>query len=157
MANTMRWRYGETNPVVLPVDSATVIEIGDLIWLDTDDAKPASAQADQGTLTANQEALHDNFVGVAMQQSRDGDADSVRIATSGVFELGCPSSTFELGKLVGGEEASGGTELEDQVVRGVTLESTAIGRCAKRVAPAATIVFVDIQSTVMRGGPQAAA
>ena len=49
MANTMRWRYGDTNPVMLPVDSATVIEIGDLVYLDTDDAKPASAQADQGT------------------------------------------------------------------------------------------------------------
>ena len=42
MANTMRWRYGDTCPVVLPVDSATVIEIGDMVYLDTDDAKPAS-------------------------------------------------------------------------------------------------------------------
>jgi hypothetical protein len=47
MADTMRWRYGETNPVLVPVDSRTVIEIGDLVYLDTDDAKPASAQADQ--------------------------------------------------------------------------------------------------------------
>ena len=49
MANTMRWRYGDTCPVMLPVDSATVIEIGDMVYLDTDDAKPASAQTDQGT------------------------------------------------------------------------------------------------------------
>ena len=41
MANTMRWRYGDTCPVMLPVDSATVIEIGDLVYLDADDAKPA--------------------------------------------------------------------------------------------------------------------
>ena len=45
----MRWRYGDTYPVVLPVDSATVIEIGDLVYLDTDDAKPAVGQADQGS------------------------------------------------------------------------------------------------------------
>ncbi len=46
MSNIMRWRYGETWPVMLPVDSTTVIEIGDLVYLDTDDAKPASSQAD---------------------------------------------------------------------------------------------------------------
>ncbi len=31
MTDKMRWRYGDTNPVVAPVDSATVIEIGDLV------------------------------------------------------------------------------------------------------------------------------
>ncbi len=47
MADSLRWRYGETNPIVLPVDSATVIEIGDLVYLDTDDVQPASSLADQ--------------------------------------------------------------------------------------------------------------
>ncbi len=42
MADSLRWRYGETNPIVLPVDSATVIEIGDLVYLETDDVRPAS-------------------------------------------------------------------------------------------------------------------
>jgi len=31
MPNTMRWRYGETNPVMLPVQLGYVIEIGDLL------------------------------------------------------------------------------------------------------------------------------
>ena len=43
MSSTMRWRYGETNPVVLPVASATVIEIGDLVYFDSGTLKPASA------------------------------------------------------------------------------------------------------------------
>ena len=71
MANTMRWRYGDTSPVMLPVDSATVIEIGDLVYLDTDDAKPAGSQPDQGTEPANQQLFHDMFAGVAMQASRE--------------------------------------------------------------------------------------
>ena len=29
MSDKMRWRYGDTNPVVAAVDSATVIEIGE--------------------------------------------------------------------------------------------------------------------------------
>src|SRR3954466_1580321 len=45
MSNTMRWRYGDTCPVMLPVDSATVIEIGDMLFLDTDDCFTISLQA----------------------------------------------------------------------------------------------------------------
>lgn len=154
MTDTMRWRYGETNPVILPVDSATVIEIGDLIWLDTDDAKPASAVADQSTEAANQEYFHDRFVGVAMQRSPAGHTLPIRVATTGVFEFGCLSATFELGALVGVDEASGGTQLEDQVLAAVATANLAIGRVAARVNPAATKSLVDIVSTVMYGGPQ---
>ena len=157
MANQMRWRYGDTNPVMLPVDSTTVVEIGDLVYLDTDDAKPASALSDAGTLTANQEALHDNFVGVAMQASAAGNTTAIRIATTGVFELDCTSATFEVGDLVGIDENPGGTALEDQQAVAVATANLAIGRCAKRVSPAATSVYVDIVSTVLKGGPQAAA
>jgi len=157
MANRMRWRYGDTNPVMLPVDSSTVIEIGDLVYLDTDDAKPASSQSDQGTESANQETFHDNFVGVAMQQSRSGDTDDIRIATAGVFEFICPSGTFELGDLIGVDEAASGTELEDQQVDSVATENLAVGRCAKRVPSADTKVLIDVVSTIMRGGPQAMA
>lgn len=157
MSDNMRWRYGDTNPVVLPVDSATVIEIGDLVYLDTDDAKPASAQADTETEAGNQEAFHDHFVGVAMQRSRSGDTDPIRVATTGVFEFVCPSGTYEVGDLLGADEASSGTALEDQQIAAVATADLSIGRCAKRVNPAGTRVLVDIVSTVMRGGPQEAA
>ncbi len=152
MSDKMRWRYGDTNPVVSAVDSASVIEIGDLVYQDTDDAKPASSQADQGSETANQELLADNYLGVAMQRSRSGDTDSIRVATTGVFEFDCPSGTFELGDLMGVDEASGGTALEDQKVASVSASIYAIGRVAKRVATAATTVLIDIRSTVMTGG-----
>ena len=73
MANTMRWRYGDTNPVMLPVLTATVIQIGDLVYLDTNNAKPASSIPDQGSLAQNQQAFKQAFVGVAMQASTLGD------------------------------------------------------------------------------------
>lgn len=154
MANTMRWRYGDTNPVVHAVDSATVIEIGDLVYLDTDDAKPASDQIDQASELGNQELFHDNFAGVAMQSSRSGDTEPIRVATTGVFEFACLSATFEVGDLAGADEAASGTELEDQVVASVATSDLAIGRCAKRVNPAGTSVLVDVISTVSHGGPQ---
>jgi len=156
VSNTMRWRYGDTAPVMLPVDSATVIEIGDLLYLDVDDAKPASAQADQGTEAANQELFHDNFVGVAMQASPSGNTQPIRVATAGVFEFDCLSATFEVGALLGSDENAGGTALEDQQIVSVATPNLAMGRCAKRVNPAATRVLVDVVSTVQKGGPQAA-
>jgi hypothetical protein len=157
MSDKMRWRYGDTNPVVAAVDAQTTIEIGDLVFQDTDDAKPASAQADQGSEAANQELFAHNFLGVAMQRSRAGQSDSVRVATTGVFELDCASSTFELGDLVGVEENAAGNALTNQEIVKVSDSRYAIGRVAKRVPNAATSVLVDIRSTVMTGGVQGSA
>jgi uncharacterized protein DUF2190 len=157
MSDILRWRYGDTSPIVLAVDSATVIEIGDLVYLDTDDAKPASSQADGGTEAANQEAFHDTFAGVAMQRSRDGDTTPIRVATRGVFEFPCPSATFEVGDLIGASENGGGTALLDQQVEGVATANLAIGRCAKRAPSATTTVLVEIEATISHGGPQAMA
>ncbi len=157
MANKMRWRYGDTNPVQLPVLQGYIIDIGDLIYLDAGSAKSASSMFDQGTLSANQEMFHDSFVGVAMQASPADSTQSIRIATSGVFDFDCTSATFELGDLIGTDEDGIGTKLEDGVVIGVATPNLAVGRCAKRSDPAGTRVLVDIASTVMTGGPQAVA
>jgi hypothetical protein len=164
MADTMRWRYGDTCPVTLPVDSTTVIEIGDLVYLDTDDAKPAGAIDNIGgggpaNLAAAQEVFHDAFVGVAMQRSRNGDTQPIRIATGGVFELACASATLELGTRVGLDDNAGGTALESQQVIAVAAGSPqlAVGRVARRVNPADTKVLVEIHSTILRDGPQAVA
>jgi hypothetical protein len=148
----MRWRYGDTNPVVAAVDASTDIEIGDLVWQDVDDAKPASDQEDQLSETANQELLADNFLGVAMQRSRTGDEAPIRVATTGVFEFDCPAATFELGDFVGADENALGDGLLNQQVAKVAASQYAIGRVAKRAPSATTRVLVDVRSTVMTGG-----
>jgi hypothetical protein len=157
MPNNMRWRYGDTQPVVLPVATDTIIEIGDLVYLDTDQAKPAASQADLSSLAANQEAFHDAFVGVAMQQSRVGDVQPVRIATRGVFELDCAAHEFELGTLVGAAENGAGTQLLNQSTIEVSEPNLAIGRVARRSLGAQSHVLVEIVGTINHGGPQAAA
>lgn len=157
MSNTMRWRYGDTNPVTMPSSGTSSIEIGDLVYSASGAVAPASNLADTGTVEGNQEAFHDAFVGVAMQACPGGETNMIRIATSGVFEFDSASATFEVGDLIGPDEDGTGTELEDQVVLGVATPNLAIGRCARGVDPANTRVLVDIVSTVLRGGPQAAA
>ncbi|MBX7164816.1 MAG: hypothetical protein K1X74_00585 [Pirellulales bacterium] len=161
MSDTMRWRYGETSPVVLPVDAATVIEIGDLVTLEVDDARPAGLITIGGggaaNLAAAQEAFHDKFAGIAMQRSRAGDTTPIRVATRGVFEFDLASTTLEVGALVGVDDTAAGTALENQKVIAVATPNLAVGRVAKRLNPAGSKVLVDIVSTVSHAGPLAAA
>jgi hypothetical protein len=154
MANTMRWRYGDTNPVMMAVDAATVIEIGDLVLQEVDDVRPAATLTDQGTENANQQLFHDLFAGVAMQASPSGSTQPIRLATSGVFEFDCLSTTLEVGDMLGSDENAAGTALLNQTVAKVTNATNAIGRCAKRLNPAGTRVLVDVVSSVVKGGPQ---
>jgi hypothetical protein len=151
MSDKMRWRYGDTNPVIAAVDADTAIEIGDLVYQEVDDARPASMQADQGTKTANQELFSNKFLGVAMQRSRAGETAPIRVATTGVFEFDCPSTAFELGDLVGVDENAAGTALLNQQVAKVAAAKYAVGRDAKRQS-ATTTVLIEIRSTVMTGG-----
>ncbi len=152
MSDKMRWRYGDTNPVVAAIDSSTVIEIGDLVWQATDDVRPASDLTDYGSEWANQAQFAAMFLGVAMQRSRDGDTTPIRVATTGVFEFDCPSGAFELGNLIGGDENGTGDGLLDQQVSLVTDSQFAIGRIARREPNAVTSALVDIRSTIMTGG-----
>ncbi len=152
MADRMRWRYGDTNPVVAAVEAATRIEMGDLLWQDGDNAKPASMQSDLGTESANQEEFTARFLGVAMQRSRAGETSPVRVATTGVFEFDAPAGNRELGDLMGPAEDGGGTALVNQQLAPVLVSHRAIGRIARRETGSPTSVLVDIRSTVMTGG-----
>ena len=152
MTDKMRWRYGDNNPVMAAVDSETVIEIGDLVYQDTDDAKPASTLSNEQGGESAKKRFADAFLGVAIQRSRSGDTDPIRVATTGVFELDCPSGTFELGDLVGAGENSVGMALLNQQVAKVSAAKYAIGRVARRETGATKTVLVDIRSTVMTGG-----
>jgi hypothetical protein len=154
MSDNMRWRYGETNPVQCAVNSATVIEIGDLVWLDTDDAKPASDFTWDASIGETQDGFSDKFLGVAMQRSLSGETEPIRVATTGVFEFTCASAaTWELGNLAGPAKASGNA-LEDQKVVEVTDAARSVGKCVKASTTAITNVLVDIKSTIMLGGEQ---
>ena len=138
MSDKMRWRYGDANPVVAAVDSDTVIEIGDMVLQDADDAKPFA------TACFGSRAFRDKFLGVAMQRSRSGDTVPIRVAITGVFEFDCPSGTFELGDMM--------AACANQRVEKTNDRDAAIGRIAKRQPTSVTSVLVDIHSTIMTGG-----
>ncbi len=160
MSDKMRWRYGDINLVVAAVDAETVIEVGDLLWLDVDDAKPASKLDLSKFSNPGQMQFADKFLGVAMQRSlrplpgstdSDDNTDPVRVATTGVFEFDCYSNTFEIGDLIGVDDG-GRTLLLNQQVGSVVNSVDAVARVAKREPSATTSVLIDIRSTIMTGG-----
>jgi hypothetical protein len=160
MADQMRWRYGDTNPVISkPVAASTVIEIGDLVEMSAGgDVTPAKDRAWTTDLPTTQGNFHNTFLGVATQRSRAGDVEAIRVATTGVFEFECAAATFELGTLVAPAKQSGNA-LENQKVVALAAgnENKAIGRVAKRYAASTTRVLVHVTSTILHGGPQAKA
>jgi len=155
MAHVLRYRYGETNPVTANVASADVIEVGDLIGIDTT-AKPVEDTDWWNSNEAGtQEDFHDAFLGVALEGSASGETKDISVATSGVFEMIAESDTYLFGQQVGPYDAGAtGTNLASQSVEDVATANLAIGRVAKRETVAATSVHVDIKSTLYMGGPQ---
>ena len=127
-------------------DASLAIEVGDLMYDTGDDIKPASSQTDQLSEAANQAVFAQNFAGVSTSQrlSTDAAAGVARVQVFGQRELPCTSDTFEIGDLVGADEAASGTALEDQSVKKVTDIGSAIGVVTKRYASATTKVWVEL-------------
>ena len=151
MADKMRWRYGETNPVIGLVASTVSVEIGDLVYHESDTVKPPTSQTNQTTKALNQSVFAGKFLGVAMQKSPMGEASSIRIATTGVFEFDTNMNTFVLGGLVGIDELPGRTGLECQKVDTSVLAG-AIGRVVRREPTATNTILVSIKSKITEGG-----
>lgn len=147
MANVYRKVLEDTKTVTLPTPASTAIEIGDLCYWDdsANDVKPASSQADQGTEATNQIEFANKFLGVAAQQrlateTNTGENSKRVFDCTGVYDFPCPSTTWEVGDLVGGSENGAGNALLDQQVEKVTDRSNAIGICVARTTGAVTTV-----------------
>ena len=88
MSDILRWPYGDTSPVVIPVESATVIEIGDLVYLDLGGRQarrlrwptPAAKQPTKRPSTISSPAW-------PCSATRAGDTAPIRVATRGVFRV----------------------------------------------------------------------
>lgn len=130
----------------MPVDSAIVIESGDMVFNNVDDVRPADQFA---YVTANLDATQANFAakfqGVSMESSPAGETRDITIRTCGVFEFECASATFEQGDLVGPDDNAVPDELLNQQVIAIGLNGYgAIGRVHRRYGVATTRVLVEI-------------
>lgn len=153
MANNMRWRWGETNPVCVDIGQSVAVEIGDLVYLDSGSVYPASHLTYSGTLSANQTSFGGKFLGVSMQAKPSGLSGKIRVATSGVFSFDCASSTFSFGDLVAPTANSASTAFENQKIAATTTPAAAVGRVVRAESANTTSVYIQICSSVIGTRP----
>ena len=149
MANNLRHRHGPQLLIKCAVDSATVIEVGDLVWLDTDDVKPATSFTWDTNLATTQAAFAATFLGVAQEASASGSTGEISVDVSplAVYELDAASSTYEIGDPLGPDQTGSGssaTMMDQQLESAVP--ASAVARCVKRRATAGTSVEVIFAS-----------
>lgn len=162
MTDVMRWRYGETSPVVAQVAKDSEVCIGDIVYYWNDVVYPAteicavmngvSSSLDSESLARTVEK---KFLGVAMQRSSAGDETPIRIATTGVFEFDLDkidtNENIHLGERIG-HAGNFETPLSIEIVPDVVSIWPAfkIGVAAKRQPAHLSTVFVKIISSIMR-------
>lgn len=145
MADQNRFQHADRRRIRrFAVDSATVIEIGDMLWQDTDDVKPASDYTWDTDLKTTRTQFAEDFVGVAFDASASGETDDIAVYTRGTFVFECAAATFEIGDGVGPAKASGNA-LEDQKVVAVPENDYgSIMTASKRYGSNTTGVEVEI-------------
>jgi hypothetical protein len=151
MANRLRFRSGQVHLHKLRVDSGTVLEAGDMVFLDTDDVKPASDFTWDTDLATTQSAFAAAFIGIAHQQSADGDTDDVSVDLSphAVYEFDVNSATYEVGDQLAPDEQS--QTLMNQQLEAIGSGADAIARAAEYKAAAATALRVTFASAFHTG------
>ena len=148
--NKLRFRSGQVHLVKVPVDPTTVIEAGDLVWLDTTGAKPASAFPWTTNAATTQAAFAGKFLGVAHQHSAAGNSDpvSVDISSMSVYDFDTPPATYKLGDLLGPDNAA--SKLLDQQVA-TTVAANAVARSVEFSAAGATTLRATLASAFSTG------
>lgn len=151
MAVTLVRGKGQQIVRSFPVDSTTVIAIGDLVFLDTDDLKPAASFTWNTNIATTQGDFAAKFAGVALTASASGETDPVQvdIGPACVYEMDIASATPVQGDSYGPAKASGNA-LENQKLVSATATSC-IARIAKRYTAATTRVEVTFASAYYTG------
>ena len=139
MANRLRLRSGQVQLVRVRVGESTVIEAGDLVYLDGNAAKPAKDFAWGGSLGATQSSFADVFLGVAHQPSADGESHdiSVDVSPMSVYEMDVAAGAYEVGDDLGPDESS--MALMNQQVELVTPGGRGIARAVEYRTSATTL------------------
>ncbi|MFV0445880.1 MAG: hypothetical protein ACK5Q5_20065 [Planctomycetaceae bacterium] len=136
--NRLRFRSGQVHLRKVRVDANSVIAAGDLVWLDGDDAKPASDFPWTTNLALSQAAFAEKFLGVSHQQSAAGQVDpiSVDVSPLSVYEFDATAAAYEVGQPVA--PAEGDSLLRNQQLAGAVATS-AIARSAEYTPSASTL------------------
>ena len=144
-----RHRFGQQFIIRVAVDSSTEIAMGDMLFLDTDDAKPAASETwntDQPTTAG---AFNNHFLGIAQADHAAGSGAvtdfPIDISPLAVYEMDCDSETHEVGDMLTPPKATGNALLSAKLKKTATA-AAACARCVRRDATAQTRVLARFQS-----------
>lgn len=142
MSNNLRFRSGQVELRKFKVDSATVLEAGDLVYLASNKVKPAHDFTWHTNLATTQGEFADVFVGVVHEKSAAGDTDDVSVDFSphSVYEMDVASAAYEIGDELGPDEAS--SHLMSQQLEAVATGTLGVARAAEHKPAGSTTLRV---------------
>jgi hypothetical protein len=156
VANTFTFRHGQRRPLNLPVLSASVIEINDMLFLATTTVKAAADFTWNTDLATTQAGFADVFVGIAMHKSASGDTANVDVDVSpdSLYEYACNSATYAPGATLGPDKAAGNALLSQTLEAAVAASSVA--KAMQNYSSATTSLLVSFASVYNPGANTAA-
>jgi hypothetical protein len=137
--------------VTAPFDGSIAVNVGDLMFLDADDVKPASSLTWDTDEATTQRAFGPRFVGIAHQSRLAIDATAVAqfpVVRDIIIEMDCESGTYALGDLVAPAENGDSDGLENQKLTKTTDPAAAIGRVVQQYDAPTTRIKVRLTSNV---------
>jgi len=150
---------GDSWPIEVDVASAIAVYKGDLMIQSLADPQvgfPASNMATHVTdLATVQEALHDAFLGIALEDKLAGKAKAVQVATEGIFEIPITAAAAApVGQLYGcgNDDDSGHTPPANQRALAVAAANRSFGVLVKPTLAADTHAHIRIFGTKTTGG-----
>jgi len=151
----MSYLHGQMKLESCAVDSGTVLAKYDLLFLDTNDVKPAGDFTWDTDLATTQAGFADVFMGVCYTKSADGDTDPVSVDTApdSVYEFACASAAYESGDTLGPDKASGNALVDQTLEAAVAASSVAF--VMERESAATTRVKVSFASAYHPGSANA--
>ncbi len=137
--NIMRWRHGDMNSVLLPVNGGHQIPIGDLVYV-KDGLANNAVRCDVYALRSDEGF---SFAGVAMQHSPVGCSEKIRVATTGVFEFPKDGRGVAIGELVGPAKIDSSIFFLADSVTAVSDPRLSCGRCEKIMENGSVLVAIS--------------
>ena len=154
---------GDAKPKRVSPTTAAEIKAGEFVVLVTNKAIRASSLADSGTKAQNQEAAHDIFLGVAIDQSLVGESKDILVGSAGEYKFPCTAlgQAYDVGALFGleGTGSAGAVGVSDSNVEPVATANLAVCKLSRPAASGDTYVYAELAAvlTTPHSGIQAMA
>lgn len=141
-------KFPDLDHVPYPYAGSIAIDIGDLLFVSSGYAVPASSLTGTGSQAGDASLYVPAFAGVARERKLPTDAAGhVDVTPFWVGDVPCPATVWSVGDLVTVAETTGNSGLLDQQVQQTSDTAVAIGVCvADSGGVAATTVRVFLQS-----------